>query len=283
MLKTRIITAIFLIIGFLTLLFLASQMVWALTTLAVTLIAVWEWSNLIKLNQKQMLLNVLVALSVGLAFIFTASTELIAVNDALMFELLFSVLSIAAAFWIFLAPVWLISRKKINNKLMMATLGLLLLLATWIALVGLHRIGPWTLLAILATVWLADIAAYFAGKRFGRNKLAPEISPGKTWEGVAGAFVGVTIYGAFLCYFWQLSPWQIIGLWLIVVLSIMGDLFESLLKRQAGVKDSSKLLPGHGGILDRIDGLIPSLALTMFFIYLPIFMSIAFPEAMVHG
>lgn len=283
MLKTRIITAIFLIIGFLTLLFLASQMVWALTTLAVTLIAVWEWSNLIKLNQKQMLLNVLIALSVGLAFIFTASTELIAVHDALMFEFLFSLLSIAAAFWIFLAPVWLISRKKINNKLMMATLGLLLLLATWIALVGLHRIGPWTLLAVLATVWLADIAAYFAGKRFGRNKLALEISPGKTWEGVAGAFVGVTIYGAFLCYFWQFSPWLIVGLWLIVVLSIMGDLFESLLKRQAGVKDSSQLLPGHGGILDRIDGLIPSLALTMFFIYLPTFMSIAFPEAMMHG
>ncbi len=283
MLKTRIITAIFLIIGFLSLLFLASPKVWALTTLAVTLIAVWEWSNLIKLNQTQMLLSILVALSVGLTFIFAASMQLIAVHDALMFELLLGLLSMAGLFWIFFAPVWLITRKKINNKLMMATLGLLLLLTTWIALVGLHRISPWLLLAVLATVWLADSAAYFAGKRFGRNKLAPEISPGKTWEGVTGAFVGVTIYGVILCYCLHLSPWLILGLWLIVVLSIMGDLFESLLKRQAGVKDSSQLLPGHGGILDRIDGLIPSLALTMLYIYLPIFMSIALPKAMVHG
>ena len=283
MLKTRIITAIFLIIGFLTLLFLASQMVWALTAFTITLIAVWEWSNLIKLNQKQMLLNVSVALIIGLAFILSASMQLMNVHDTLMFGLLFGILSISAVFWVFLAPLWLISRKKINNKCLMAILGSLLLLATWIAMVGLHHIGPWALLVVLATVWLADIAAYFAGKRFGRHKLAPEISPGKTWEGVAGAFVAVTIYGAILCYFWQFSPWQIIGLWLIVVLSIMGDLFESLLKRQADIKDSSHLLPGHGGVLDRIDGLIPSLALTMFVIYLPIFMNIAFPEAMMHG
>lgn len=283
MLKTRIITAIFLIIGFLSLLFLASQLVWALATLTVTLIAVWEWSNLIKLNQRQMLLNVWIALIAGLAFIFTASTQLVMVSDALMFSLLFGVLSIACIFWLFLAPMWLISRRKINNKFIMSTLGLVLLLATWIALVGLHRIGPWMLLAVLATVWLADSAAYFTGKRFGRHKLAAEISPGKTWEGVVGAFVSVTIYGAVICYFWQLNPWQIIGLWLIVALSIMGDLFESLLKRQADVKDSSQLLPGHGGVLDRIDGLIPSLALTMFFIYLPIFISNIFPEAMMHG
>ena len=283
MLKTRIITAIFLIIGFLILLFSASHMVWALSTLALTLIAVWEWSNLIKLSHKQMLLNVWTALSIGLAFIFTASTQLVVVSDALMFYLLFSILAIASIFWLFLAPIWLISRRVISHKLIMAVLGLLLLLATWIALVGLHRIGPRMLLAVLATVWLADSAAYFAGKRFGRHKLAVEISPGKTWEGVAGAFVGVTIYGAALCYFWQINPWQIIGLWLIVVLSIIGDLFESFLKRQAGVKDSSQLLPGHGGVLDRIDGLIPSLALTMFFIYLPVFISNAFPEALMHG
>ena len=283
MLKTRIITAIFLIIGFLILLFSASHMVWALSTLALTLIAVWEWSTLIKLSHRQMLLNVWIALSIGLAFIFTASTQLVVVSDALMFYLLFSILAIASIFWLFLAPIWLISRRVISHKLIMAILGLLLLLATWIALVGLHRIGPWMLLAVLATVWLADSAAYFAGKRFGSHKLAVEISPGKTWEGVAGAFVGVTIYGAVLCYFWQINPWQIIGLWLIVVLSIIGDLFESLLKRQAGVKDSSQLLPGHGGVLDRIDGLIPSLALTMFFIYLPVFISNAFPEALMHG
>jgi phosphatidate cytidylyltransferase len=120
-------------------------------------------------------------------------------------------------------------------------------------------------------VSIADSAAYFAGKRFGRHKLAPEISPGKTWEGVAGAVVAITLYGAVLCYLKQYSLWLIVGLWLIVVLSIMGDLVESLLKRQAGLKDSGQLLPGHGGILDRIDGLIPTLVITLFCIYLPLF------------
>lgn len=268
MLKTRIITAIVLIVGFLTLLFLATPMIWALTMLVVTLIAVWEWSNLIMLSRTQMLLNMLLGFCIGLTFIFSASMQLTAVHDVLIFELLFGLFGIAALFWLFLAPVWLVTRRKINNKLMMAALGLLLLLANWVALVGLHRISPWLLLSVLTIVWLADSAAYFAGKRFGHNKLAPEISPGKTWEGVAGAFVGVTIYGVLLCYYLHLSPWLIVGLWLIVVLSIMGDLFESLLKRQAGVKDSSQLLPGHGGILDRIDGLIPSLPLALFFLLL---------------
>ena len=153
----------------------------------------------------------------------------------------------------------------------MVTLGLLLLFATWVALNGLQRISPWLLLAVLATVWLADSAAYFAGKRFGRHKLAPEISPGKTWEGVAGAILASTLYGLTLSYYLHISRWLIVGLWLIVVLSIIGDLFESLLKRQAGKKDSSHLLPGHGGVLDRIDGLISTLPLVLFYIYFPVF------------
>jgi phosphatidate cytidylyltransferase len=153
----------------------------------------------------------------------------------------------------------------------MAFLGLVLLLATWVALTGLQNISPWLLLGVLATVWLADSAAYFAGKRFGRHKLAPEISPGKTWEGVVGAMLAATIYGLALCHLLHYTRWLILGLWLIVVLSIMGDLFESLLKRQAGVKDSSHLLPGHGGVLDRIDGLIPTLPLVLFYIYFPLF------------
>lgn len=283
MLKTRIITAVVLVIGFLALLFLASPMVWALSTLALTLVAVWEWSNLIKLNKTQMLLNVSFALTIGLAFIITANMQLTPEYDVLMFELLFGLLALAAVFWIFVAPFLLIKRRQINNKLLMTALGLLLLMATWLALVGLHGVSPWVLLAVLTTVWLADSAAYFAGKRFGRNKLAPEISPGKTWEGVAGAFVGVTIYGLVLCYYFHLSVWLIVGLWLIVVLSIMGDLFESLLKRQAAVKDSSQLLPGHGGVLDRIDGLIPTLALTMLYFYIPTFINFVLPNASLHG
>lgn len=267
MLKTRIITAIILTIGFLAALFLASNTIWAFLTLGATLIGVWEWSNLIKLKKRHMYLNLASALSIGLILIFTSHTPLAQYHD----ELVFSLLCLSTVFWVGLAPIWLISRKKINYKLAMAILGLLLLLSTWLALNGLQNISPWLLLSVLATVWIADIAAYFAGKRFGRHKLAPEISPGKTWEGVAGAIVAATFYGFWLCQYLHYSHWLIVGLWFIVVLSVMGDLFESLLKRQAGVKDSSHLLPGHGGVLDRIDGLIPTLPLVLFYIYFPLF------------
>ena len=267
MLKTRIITALVLVIGFLAALFLASNTTWAFLTLAVTLIGVWEWSHLIKLNKHQLRLNIASALSIGLLLIFASKTPLALYID----EFVFALLCASALFWIGLAPIWLITRSKITSKLGMAILGLLLLLATWAALNGLQNISPWLLLGVLATVWLADIAAYFAGKKFGRHKLAPEISPGKTWEGVAGAMLAATLYGLLLCYYLHISRWLIAGLWLIVVLSIMGDLFESLLKRQAGKKDSSHLLPGHGGVLDRIDGLISTLPLVLFYIYFPLF------------
>lgn len=267
MLKTRIITAIVLIIGFTAALFKASDMAWAFITLVATLIAVWEWSNLIKLTKYQMYLNIIIALSFGLMMIFASNIPLGHFKDELEFVLLCT----SAVFWIGLAPIWLISRKKVSQKFILALLGLFLLLALWVALNGLHRISPWLLLGVLATVWLADSAAYFAGKSFGRHKLAPEISPGKTWEGVAGAMLAATFYGLLLCYYLHYSHWLIVGLWLIVVLSVMGDLFESLLKRQAGVKDSSLLLPGHGGVLDRIDGLTPTLPLVLFYIYFPLF------------
>ena len=267
MLKTRIITAIVLAIGFSVALFKASNQVWAVITLSATLIAIWEWSNLIKLTKLQMLLNLSGSLSIGLMMLFSSHIPLGHYKD----ELEFSLLCMSTVFWIALIPIWLISRKKVTNKLVMAVLGLLLLLATWVALNGLQHISPWLLLAVLSTVWLADSAAYFAGKRFGRHKLAPEISPGKTWEGVAGAMLASSLYGLLLCHYLHISRWLIVGLWIIVVLSIMGDLFESLLKRQAGKKDSSHLLPGHGGVLDRIDGLVSTLPLVLFYIYFPIF------------
>lgn len=270
MLKTRVITAVILTIGFLMVLFLASKMVWSCLMLAATLVGVWEWAKLIKLNKHQVHLYVASALVIGLLWIFTIDTPFALYHD----EIVFGLLSLSALFWIVFSPIWLISRKKVNQKPLMAFLGLVLLSATWLALNGLQSISPWLLLGVLAIVWLADIAAYFSGKRFGRHKLAPEISPGKTWEGVAGAILAATIYGLVLCYYMHYSRWLIVGLWLIVVLSVMGDLFESLLKRQAGVKDSSHLLPGHGGVLDRIDGLIPTLPLVLFYIYYPLFSSL---------
>ena len=266
MLKTRIITAVALLTGLLTVVFLASTQVWALLTLGVVLLGVAEWSNLIKLNTNAKYLSLTIALITGLFIIF------INLTPAALYQapVLLALLAGASFFWLVIAPFWLITRKTFTSRLIMGALGLLLILATWVGLVGLHAISPLLLLGVMATVSIADSAAYFSGKRFGRHKLAPEISPGKTWEGVIGALAAVTVYGAVLCYYKHFSPWLIVCMWLLVVLSIMGDLLESLLKRQAGLKDSGQLLPGHGGVLDRIDGFIPTLPITLFCIYLPL-------------
>ena len=152
--------------------------------------------------------------------------------------------------------------------------GWLVAWPTWFALVVLRETSPWLLLAIAALVWVADIAAYFTGKRFGRHKLAPAVSPGKTWEGVAGGMAGVVLYGAVLAgvaHRWPtpITPFfmpaggliAIVAIVALAAISIVGDLFESWMKRGVGLKDSSHLLPGHGGLLDRIDALTSTLPL----------------------
>jgi phosphatidate cytidylyltransferase len=153
-----------------------------------------------------------------------------------------------------------------------ALLGLVLLAAAWFAALELLERGAVLLLSASAIVWVADIAAYFVGRAFGKRKLAPLISPGKTWAGVWGAFGVVFVLALGFHMAWPVTsvftnrlidaaplPVAFLVLALLVVLSIIGDLFESLLKRQAAVKDSSGLLPGHGGVLDRIDALLPVL------------------------
>jgi phosphatidate cytidylyltransferase len=154
-----------------------------------------------------------------------------------------------------------------------SALALLLTAAAWVALVHFLDAGVLSLLSVLVIVWVADTAAYFTGRAFGRRKLAPHISPGKTWAGVAGAVVAVVALalaaqrlapGAALLSNRLLDAFAAGGAVLLaalVAVSIVGDLFESLLKRQAGVKDSSRLLPGHGGVYDRIDALLPALPL----------------------
>lgn len=265
MLKPRIITAVALLVGLLTVVYYASTEVWAIITLGIVLLSVAEWSNLIRLKKYQRYLLLAVSLVLGLLVAFMHKTPFYDYQNYVVV----SVLVVSCLFWVLIAPIWLIMRKTFNNAFMMGILGLWLIFATWIALVGLHAINPLLLLGAIVTVNIADSAAYFAGKKFGRHKLAPEISPGKTWEGVLGALAAVTVYGLALCYYKQFTPWLIVFLWLLVVLSIMGDLVESLLKRKADLKDSGQLLPGHGGILDRIDGLMPTLPITLLFMYLP--------------
>jgi phosphatidate cytidylyltransferase len=177
----------------------------------------------------------------------------------------FTVLALSGAFWAFVVPFWLRFQWRLGGGVVGHVLGVVILVATSVALTTLFQRGAWFLLATMALVWVADIAAYFAGRRFGKHKLAPSISPGKTWEGVAGACLGVTVYGLAVLNS-SLRPIEsfsisgaVIALLALTGISVIGDLFESMLKRQAGLKDSSNLLPGHGGVLDRIDSLTSTL------------------------
>jgi phosphatidate cytidylyltransferase len=149
----------------------------------------------------------------------------------------------------------------VRDRLILGVAGLIVLLPTWLALSRLQNSGA-LLLILLAVVWIADSAAYFTGRSVGKRKLAPAISPGKTWEGVIGAFVAVIVY-ALALYVSGLStfalPLLIAAFIAMIALGVTGDLYESWLKRSAGVKDSGSIFPGHGGMLDRIDAVAAAL------------------------
>ena len=178
-------------------------------------------------------------------------------------QIMLVVYGLAALFWLVLVPCWFKRRWAMPAGSLALALGMVVLVPAAFALVQLRSLGGWWLLAAMAIVWVSDIAAYFVGRALGRHKLAPTISPGKTWEGVGGAILGVLIY----CVILGAASGALMGvgvgtlaIWAAVVVvitgaGIAGDLFESMLKRQVGAKDSSQLLPGHGGVLDRIDSL----------------------------
>jgi phosphatidate cytidylyltransferase len=264
MLKTRIITALALLACFIPALFLLPNFYWALAMLALSLLALHEWAGLIRLDANARIIFLTIAAIAGLVVLIMLEKN----GFHWLFFNSFLVFAIVAVFWILLVPFWFKSQCVVKNKWLMAALGLLLIAALWLALICAKGADPWLLLGLMATIWLADSAAYFAGKNFGKNKLAPSISPGKTWEGVYGALIAVTIFGACLYFLGRVSSLAVFpALWAIAILGVVGDLFESMLKRQANLKDSGSILPGHGGVLDRIDGLIPSLPIAILMIY----------------
>jgi phosphatidate cytidylyltransferase len=188
--------------------------------------------------------------------------------------------------WVFAATRLLkggvASWSKINPTVRLVG-GVLMLAVAWLAVVQARRVGINFLLSVLVLVWVADIFAYFAGRSFGgqliRQKLAPSISPGKSWEGVCGGMAGVILLSFAWCWadlrFQAAAPslyshlfakawWvMLIAVMFLAAMSVAGDLVESLVKRSAGAKDSSGLLPGHGGVLDRLDALLPTVPLAM--------------------
>lgn len=262
MLQARILTAVVLIAVTLSAMFWLPPRGWGAVTLLVVGIAAYEWANLCGYAQWARAGFVAGALATGAYLLFgfmpgggwPIAVTLVACGAATLF-------------WLAVAPTWLASAWRVESKLVLAFTGWLVLLAWWIALVELQARSPALLLAVMAIVWIADTVAYFSGRAFGKRKLAPTISPGKTWEGVYGALAATAVYA--LTMLWlaptllqvdERTPLAIAG-WLTLVLaltalSIVGDLFKSLLKRQRGVKDSGRILPGHGGVIDRIDALL---------------------------
>jgi phosphatidate cytidylyltransferase len=259
MLKERVITAVILALLFLFALFVFPPSLWAFLVTLMVMQGAWEWSRLAQMRGfagvAYMIVTFIIFLLILLLyFVF---------HPHLKSPIQISIYVVAAIFWLILVPSWFKNGWKIGNPWLLAVLGWILLIPTGMAMLDLRAINPqpWWLLGVMGLVWVADISAYFTGRLLGKNKLAPRISPGKTWEGVAGAVVFGLAYVVWILSIsgmpqrYSLILFAIVG----VALSVIGDLFESAIKRLAGVKDSGTLLPGHGGLLDRIDGLTATL------------------------
>jgi phosphatidate cytidylyltransferase len=268
MLKTRVLTAVASLLVFLGALTFP-QDGWVVFCAAVLGIAAWEWGGLARLAAGGRYAWTAIAVALFLA------PGLVPVPGAGGWYAPLWAYCAAAFFWIVLVPLWIWRQPRIEQPLLLAV-GVVVLVPASAALVDLRRDHSAVLIAVLAAVWISDTAAYFAGRRFGRRRLAPTISPGKTWEGVAGALAAVALYGLAWAGLGSPSsmPVALDGtrsgpLWIVPVLlglavaGIVGDLFESLIKRQAGVKDSGTILPGHGGVLDRVDALLAMLPLAV--------------------
>lgn len=242
-LSLRLATAAVLIAAFLLALFLAPASLWFAFVALFLAAAAWEWAGLFKLAAPARL---------GYAAATLAFAVLVADLDIAGTA---TVYAPSLLFWAALVPFWLWRGWPLPSAAPGLLLGWLTLLPTLLALLYLRAESPWLVLVAAAVAMVADSAAYFAGRRFGRHKLAPAISPGKTREGAVGGAIAVLVYAAAVAAAsgHALSPAALVAFLALFVLSVLGDLFESWLKRRAGIKDSSHLLPGHGGVLDRID------------------------------
>ncbi len=262
MLKQRVITAAVLVLLLLAALFALPATGWSVLVLGVVMVGVAEWGRLAQLSKGGATAYWWLTLAVMAGLIYIDIQNISGARNVHLVAY-----AVSAALWLLLVPAWLAGRGRVRKPLPMALLGWAVLIPTGFAMIDLRAASPWLLLGVMALVWMADVAAFFAGRKFGRHKLAPSISPGKTWEGVAGAVAGVSLYvalavwGSGIAKTWWSVALLVAVSWLWVALSVIGDLFESAIKRQAGVKDSGTLLPGHGGLLDRIDALTSTLPL----------------------
>jgi phosphatidate cytidylyltransferase len=251
LLRTRVITAVVILLLLVGMLFFAPAIAWSLFVLVIALLGCWEWSRMSGLGRNgQSVYLVLSGAAGGALWLLYARSP-----DTLFMTAASISFFAAAIFWVALAPLWL-ARKGRPSPVTCAIAGWIVVWPTWFAFVVLRDASPWLLLAVAAVIWIADVAAYFTGKAFG----------------VMGALAGVAIYGIVLSVVARSQPTPIsaifdsghgvpvvVAMLVLAALSVVGDLLESWMKRGAGLKDSSSLLPGHGGVLDRIDALTSTL------------------------
>jgi phosphatidate cytidylyltransferase len=265
MLKQRIITAVGMALLFLAMLFLLPGIGFAIVVIPLVMMAAWEWSKLIKINSTASRVLYLIALAVTL----TSLGLWVDLPDSFQPQRAQTVMLGAVTLW---AVIFLWVQGYPSSSILwsprpvLGVLGLLLLGFTWLSVVSIlaSDYARWGLLVGVIIVVLADVGGFVAGKLFGKHKLAPLVSPGKTWEGFLGGMIFQLILIVGLAVY--LPPEiSIVKLLLLVfpvaLYSVVGDLFESMIKRNSGVKDSGALLPGHGGVLDRIDGIMAALPL----------------------
>ncbi|MCW8855889.1 MAG: phosphatidate cytidylyltransferase [Kangiella sp.] len=282
MLKQRIITALVLLPLAMALLFYPGLEVFSLILIPIFVIIGWEWSRLLQTNMiiKSLFIAFVIASLCG-TFYWLNQREffdypVIPTNwtEIHPFKLLIvSIMAWVVAFvLILLYPK--VGRVWLRGPWVRALFGLVFLASAWLAVVLIrstdivqdHYYGGWLLLLMFVVIWGADVGAYAFGKTMGKRKLAPVVSPNKTWEGAMGGLITATVLSTIAAFFIGLSfslAWFVLLALVLVVVSVIGDLFESMLKRQAGIKDSSQILPGHGGLLDRLDS---TLSVAPFFI-----------------
>jgi phosphatidate cytidylyltransferase len=249
MLKLRILTALILIPLVIIGIFYTSAFYFKLITAAIMLLAAWEWAPL----------SAYIALAQRFLYVSIQALVLFLILPYLNYNW---ILQYGLVFWLFLGVylIWARSKSKLPMiiPIMSALLGWLIISLCWVSLQRL-QLTPFYLLFMLLIVWLSDTAAYISGRLWGRHLLAPTLSPKKTWEGFILGLLFTLLSAMLIHYFIELKL-TLSQLWLLVLLTslaaVAGDLFESQLKRLQGLKDSGQLLPGHGGILDRVDSLL---------------------------
>ncbi|HEY0683597.1 MAG TPA: phosphatidate cytidylyltransferase [Steroidobacter sp.] len=244
MLRQRVITALVLAPFVFLVILWVPHLVTASVLALLVAAGAWEWSAFPGFTQASTRLGYVAFIAAGVVTAWYIGVDSVESN----------LLLYASLVWWLLALLWIAFAPGNVNRATAAIAGLFVLVPVWLALVRLHAQGPQLLLFLLMLVVAADIGAYFAGRAFGKHKLAPRVSPGKTWEGVGGGLLAAALMAAVGVWWFSMDTVPFMVLCVVVAIaSVVGDLTESLFKRHAGLKDSGSLLPGHGGVLDRVD------------------------------